>query len=145
MCPVTPMTDLNALCPRWKELRAASRAARERAWAPYSQYHVGAAALAASGEIFTGCNVENASYGLTICAERVAMCSAVAAGHRDVQAVCVALTGVSVPCGACRQFLHEFNPQLLILLDDLSQSGDAPPEAIRLNDLLPRAFSLKRD
>lgn len=139
------MSDLNALLPRWKELRAAARAARERAWAPYSQYHVGAAALAASGEILTGCNVENASYGLTICAERVAMCSAVAAGHRDVQAVCVSLTGVPVPCGACRQFLHEFNPEMLILLDDVSKSDESPPEILRLSDLLPRAFRLAQD
>ncbi len=139
------MIDLSALCPRWQELRDASRAARERAWAPYSKYHVGAAALASTSEIFSGCNVENASYGLTICAERVAMCSAIAAGHRDIQTVCVSLTGVPVPCGACRQFLHEFNSQMLILLDDLTQSSNTPPEAVRLNELLPRAFSLKRD
>ncbi len=73
------------------------------------------------------------------------MCSAVAAGHRDIQTVCVSLTGVPVPCGACRQVLHEFNPQMLILLDDLSQSNNTPPEAVRLNELLPRGFILKRD
>ena len=139
------MTDLNALCPNWKELCDASRAVRERAWAPYSKYYVGASVLAPTGEIFAGCNVENASFGLTICAERVAMCLAVTAGHRIVQAVCISLTGVAVPCGACRQFLHEFNPEVLILLDDLTQSTEAPPEILRLSELLPRAFRLKHD
>lgn len=139
------MTDLDALLPNWERLRDASRAVRERAWAPYSGYNVGAAVLAASGEIFSGCNVENASYGLTVCAERVAVCSAVAAGFRDIHAVCISLTGVPVPCGACRQFLSEFNPEMLILLDDVSQSVDVRPEALRLSDLLPRAFRLVRD
>ena len=71
------------------------------------------------------------------------MCSAVAAGQREIQAVCVSLTGVAVPCGACRQFLVEFNPEMLILLDDVSLATEVPPEAIRLSDLLPRAFWLE--
>ncbi|MCA9084857.1 MAG: cytidine deaminase [Planctomycetaceae bacterium] len=139
---------------QWQELVAASREARGRAYAPYSQYPVGAAVLTASGRIFAGCNVENSSYGNTICAERVAVCSAVAEGHREFQAIVVSLTGVAVPCGTCRQFLYEFNPEMMVLLDDLtglntpelsrsvSQSSLTPPEVVVLKDLLPRGFRL---
>jgi cytidine deaminase len=139
------MRPLDVEIPRWNELRAAARSARERAWAPYSKYRVGAAILTDSDDIVSGCNVENASYGLTICAERVAACSAIAAGHRTLQAICVSLTGVPVPCGACRQFLMEFNPDMLVLLDDLSGNLTALPEILVLRDLLPRAFRLQHD
>ena len=91
--------------------------ARLNAYAPYSQFHVGAALLAADGRIFAGANVENASLGLTMCAERVALGAAAAAGVRSVAAVAVA--GVDddgvVPCGACRQVLSEFSPSMLII------------------------------
>jgi len=91
--------------------------ARLNAYAPYSQFHVGAALLAADGRVFTGANVENASLGLTMCAERVALGAAAAAGARSVVAVAVA--GVDddgvVPCGACRQVLSEFSPSMLII------------------------------
>lgn len=127
---------------RWKELVAASRDVRTKAYARYSGYHVGAAILTASGDIFTGCNVENASYGLTICAERGAVCAAIAAGQRDIVAACISLTGQPVPCGTCRQFLYEFNPQMILLLDNLDQP-DAPPEAVCLAELLPRGFRLE--
>lgn len=95
------------------ELERAARAARERAYAPYSHFHVGAALVVASGEIFTGANVENASYGLCICAERNAVVAAALAGHRDVRAICV-VTDASPPaspCGMCRQTLLEFAAQ----------------------------------
>ena len=131
-----------ARIPEWIALRDAARKVREKAWAPYSKYHVGAAVLTDSGEIFTGCNVENASYGLTICAERVAVCSAVAHGHRAFRAICISLTGVPVPCGACRQFLMEFSPQLPVILDNLDSAGDNDPEVVLLSELLPRAFRL---
>lgn len=98
--------------------------------------------LTDDGQIFSGCNVENASYGLTVCAERVAVCSAVAAGFQKFAAVCVSLTGMPVPCGSCRQFLNEFNPQMIVLLDDLDQPAENSPECVRLSDLLPRAFKL---
>ncbi|MBL8819598.1 MAG: cytidine deaminase [Planctomyces sp.] len=124
----------------WRELKASSREARQRAYARYSGFKVGAALLTEDGKIFTGCNVENASYGLTICAERAAVCSAIAAGAGRVVAVCVSLTGIAVPCGTCRQFLHEFNPEMLVLLDDLS-SPDTVPELTSLSALLPRPFS----
>lgn len=136
------MNSLLAQIPEWVVLRDAARQVREKAWAPYSKYHVGAAVLTDSGVIFTGCNVENASYGLTICAERVAICSAVAQGHRCFRAICISLTGVPVPCGACRQFLMEFSPQLPVLLDNLDSAEGAAPEVVLLSDLLPRAYRL---
>ena len=91
--------------------------ARLNAYAPYSQFHVGAALLAADGRVFTGANVENASLGLSMCAERVALGAAAAAGARSIAAIAVA--GVDdegvVPCGACRQVLSEFSPKMLII------------------------------
>jgi cytidine deaminase len=103
-------------------------AVRERAHAPYSEFQVGAAVLAAGGEIFAGCNVENASYGLTICAERVAIGTAVAAGHKKILAVAVATSGGYAPCGACRQVLSEFGPAMEVILidaDDPTQFSSA--------------------
>ena len=128
--------------PQWRELQTAARAVRENAWAPYSRYQVGASVLASDGRIFVGCNVENASYGLTICAERVAISTAIAQGCSSFIAICVSLTGIPVPCGACRQFLVEFNPELLVLLDDINHPTGTPPELIPLSELLPRAFRL---
>ena len=93
-------------------LERAARAAQATAYAPYSGFKVGAALLTGSGEIFTGANVENASYGLTVCAERTACIAAALAGHRDVRAICV-VTDASPPaspCGMCRQTLLEFTP-----------------------------------
>lgn len=134
--------NLEVELPRWRELQTAARAARGNAWAPYSRYQVGAAVLASDGRIFVGCNVENASYGLTICAERVAICTAIAQGCASFSAICVSLTGIPVPCGACRQFLVEFNPEMLVLLDDVDHTVDMPPELVQLSELLPRAFRL---
>jgi cytidine deaminase len=82
--------------------------AREKAHAPYSKYKVGAALLAKSGAIYTGCNVENASYGLTVCAERVAICKAVSEGEKDFLAIAVATSNGAPPCGACLQVMAEF-------------------------------------
>jgi cytidine deaminase len=137
--------SLEQLVPEWRELQEAARRVRQFAWASYSGFQVGAALLTVSGEIITGCNVENASYGLTICAERVAVCSAVAMGHREFTTICVSLTGIPVPCGACRQFMVEFNPQLLVLLDDASLAAGSEPELVVLADLLPRAFRIEPD
>lgn len=121
-------------------LVAAARAVRKKAYAPYSGFNVGAAIRVAGGDIFVGCNVENASYGLTICAERTAMVEAVAAGQRNPEVICVSLTGVPVPCGSCRQFLYEFNPQLILLLDNVDSANR--PEVVSLRELLPRGFEL---
>lgn len=134
--------NLDVELPQWRELQTAARAARGNAWAPYSRYQVGAAVLTSDGSIFVGCNVENASYGLTICAERVAICTAIAQGCSSFTAICVSLTGIPVPCGACRQFLVEFNPEMHVLLDDVDHTADTPPELVRLSELLPRAFRL---
>ena len=129
-----------ALPPQWSEMIEASRAARANAHAPFSGYPVGAAVLTQDGRIFGGCNVENSSYGLTICAERIAVGSAVAAGQKKIMAVAISLTGVAIPCGACRQVLYDFNPDMTVVIDDLSKDSEEPPEAISLRDLLPRGF-----
>lgn len=115
---------------------------RSHAYAPYSQFLVGAALETASGRIFTGCNVENCSYGLTICAERTAATAAVAAGERDFKRIALALSGSGTPCGACRQFLAEFNPALLITIVD----ADAPERIVEtdLAKLLPDGFRFSR-
>jgi cytidine deaminase len=98
-------------------LRAAARAASAHAYAPYSGFRVGAACVTGSGRIFTGVNVENASYGLTVCAERNAIFQAVAAGERDVRAVVVytPTPEPATPCGACRQVLCEFGDDIAIV------------------------------
>lgn len=121
-------------------LLAQARDVAERAYVPYSNFPVGAAALTADGSIFAGCNVENASYGLTICAERSAVTALVSAGHRDIVAIAVSAPRVplTTPCGACRQVLNEFRPvseDMVVILDD-RETG----YAIRLGDLLPKAF-----
>jgi cytidine deaminase len=97
-------------------VRAASEA-RKQAYAPYSGFAVGAAVQCKSGAVFVGSNIENISYGLTICAERIAMASAVAAGEREFVAIAVVADTSEpiVPCGACRQFLAEFAPELIIV------------------------------
>ena len=113
--------------------------AQQRAYARYSRFQVGAALLAANGEVFAGCNVENASYGLTNCAERTALFSAVAAGQQQFLMLAIAAPGGASPCGACRQVLVEFAPELFILLvdsNDLSKIVEA-----NLRDLLPGAFT----
>ena len=124
----------------WEALVEQSRAVRQHAYAPFSKFQVGAALKVDGGEIFTGCNVENSSYGLTICAERTAAVSAVAAGSTAFQVISISLDECPVPCGACRQFLYEFNPRLICLLDQIVEPG--PPVCVRLDDLLPLGFRL---
>ena len=120
-------------------LRHAALTVRSQAYAPYSKFQVGAAVLTADGEVFAGCNVENASYGLTICAERVAVGTAVAAGHKQIVAVAVASSGGHSPCGACRQVLSEFGPAMEVILID----ADDPTKmrTTTLATLLPEQFS----
>lgn len=112
--------------------------AREKAYAPYSKFLVGAAVLTSDGQIFGGCNVENASYGLTICAERVAAGTAVAAGSREIIAVAVATPGGHSPCGACRQVLAEFGGGMTVLLVDTEKSDNI--RETTLDRLLPEQF-----
>jgi len=116
----------------------AAAAAATKAYAPYSHFSVGAALLTDTGEIFTGCNVENASYGLTICAERVAVFRAVAEGAKSFRALAISVPGAGSPCGACRQVLREFGPYLEILLAD--EHGILQRKST-LEALLPDAFS----
>lgn len=121
-----------------EDLLSAAIYARQKAYAPYSGFMVGAALRGSVGELFSGCNVENASYGLTICAERTTVCSAVAAGFQTfTQMVIVADSETPCPpCGACRQFLFEFAPNLELWVANLS--GET--KFHRLCDLLPVAF-----
>lgn len=123
-----------------RELVGAAQAARERAYAPYSGFTVGAAVEASSGAIYTGCNVENASYGLTICAERVAAFRAVAAGEREIIALAVVSGPGATPCGACRQVLAEFTSQpeevTIIVVN-----GQGDERRYTLGQLLPANFS----
>jgi cytidine deaminase len=122
-----------------QHLVAAASAVRRNAHAPYSKFRVGAALLASSGKIYTGVNVENASYGLTICAERVAVGNAVAAGERRFVAVAIVAPGAAMPCGACRQVLAEFGDCAVIRAD--ARKG-RPAQVEVLSGLLPRAFRL---
>ena len=110
--------------------------AASNAYAPYSHFKVGAALVASDGQIFRGCNVENVSYGLTICAERSAIVSAIAAGCREFsKIVIVADTDQPVsPCGACRQVLAEFNPEMEVMLANFH----GKIESYKLSELLPR-------
>lgn len=122
------------------ELIAAALAVRGKAYAKYSHFQVGAAIRAADGRIFAGCNVENASYGLTICAERSAVFAAVAAGEDCFTAIAIATAGGYPPCGACRQVLAEFAPELPIFIVD----ADQPDQIVEtdLAALLPGRFTL---
>jgi cytidine deaminase len=122
------------------KLVAAAKAAQRRAHAPYSKFHVGAALLTKSGKVYTGCNVENASYGLTICAERVALTKAVSEGHRQFTTIAVVAPSKALsPCGACRQVLAEFGEMVVVCVDSRNA------KRIRrhlLSELLPHAFKL---
>ena len=122
-----------------KELLEAALAARERAYAPYSKFLVGAAVRAESGKIYTGCNIENASYGLTVCAERNALFNAVGEGERNFTALCVVgdTEEPISPCGACRQVMAEFNVPCIILANI---KGDV--KEYTLEELLPYGFTL---
>ena len=120
-----------------QDLVSRAIAARRQAYVPYSNFPVGAALLTRSGKIFTGCNVENASYGLTVCAERVAIWKAVSEGETDFSALAVATNIGGSPCGACRQVMAEFAPGMPVLIADLS--GQASETSVA--DLLPLAFT----
>lgn len=121
-----------------EKLVAAARAARERAYAPYSNFPVGAAVLCADGRVFEGCNIENASFGLTICAERVALFNAVAAGCREIEALAIVGPGADPlsPCGACRQVMVELSPDAEVIM-----AGDAGVRRRSVRQLMPEAFA----
>jgi cytidine deaminase len=123
------------------EMKRIAREAARRAYAPYSSFAVGAAVLGESGAIHAGANVENASYGLSICAERNAIFRAVAEGERTIRAVCVYTPTPlpSTPCGACRQVIFEFGAEALIVC-----CTDEADRRYALRDLLPEAFLLPK-
>jgi len=120
---------------QYSELTAAAARARKNAYAPYSKFTVGAALLSKEGKVFVGSNVENISFGLTICAERSAVAAAVVSGHRDLDAIAILADSKKpvLPCGACRQVLAEFNPSMKIF----AATTDGEVEEFSLKDLLP--------
>ncbi len=113
-----------------------AQAVRDQAYAPYSHYPVGAALLTEDGEIFTGCNIENAVYPATCCAERVAIFKAVSEGHRSFQAIAVATENGGSPCGVCRQVMREFAPNMTVLITDAAGAVRQTSVA----ELLPDSF-----
>lgn len=123
----------------WDGLLRLARAARLAAVAPFSGYRVGAALEAEDGTVYTGCNIENASFGLTMCAERVALFKALSEGARRFRRIAIAADGPEppFPCGACRQLLFEYAPGAEVLVE-----GAGPARAIE--DLLPQGFRLRR-
>jgi cytidine deaminase len=124
------MTDLSTL------IQHAITASRN-AYVPYSHYHVGAALLARDGRIFTGCNVENASYPVCICGERTALVKAVSEGAREFETLVVATLNGGTPCGVCRQMLYEFAPDLRVVIVDFD--GKVYHD-VRLHELLAHGF-----
>lgn len=122
-----------------RRLLQEAETARQQAYVPYSRFRVGAALVTASGRIVRGCNIENASFGLTNCAERTALFTAVAAGEKDVEAMAVVADteDLTTPCGACRQVLVELAPRARVIIGNLK--GDVMVTTSR--DLLPGAFT----
>lgn len=120
-----------------RELVQRAIQARERAYAPYSRYAVGAAVLAADGTVVPGCNVENAAYPATICAERVALTAAVAQGKRDLIAIAVVTENGGSPCGTCRQVMAELGPEMVVYVGDVNGNYETTSVA----DLLPGSFT----
>ena len=123
------------------ELLAAARAVRERAYAPYSHFLVGAALRAENGQVFVGCNVENASYGATICAERSAILAMVAAGQRTISSIAVFTDAdtLAMPCGLCRQVISEFQRDAQLLVANPRQQ-----RVLDFSEIFPEPFVLDR-
>lgn len=124
-----------------EKLIEAAREARENAHAPFSRFKVGAALLTKSGETITGCNIENASYGLTMCAERVAIFKAISEGRKDFTKICVVADtdDLTPPCGACRQIIWEFCGDTEVLMSNLQ----GKTATFQMSELLPKAFDAK--
>ena len=122
----------------YEHLIVVARQSRENAHAPYSNFRVGAALRAISGRVFGGCNVENATYGLTVCAERTAIFKAISEGERGFDAICVVTDtdALTPPCGACRQLIWEFCGDIPVILANLK----GKTEIVQMRDLFPRPF-----
>ena len=119
------------------ELITSAITARERAYAPYSEFQVGAALLGKSGRVYTGCNVENAAYGPSMCAERTAVFKAVSEGEREFEAIAVVTENGVSPCGTCRQVMMEFAPEMTVIIADTQ--GNVRRTTVR--NLLPDGFT----
>jgi cytidine deaminase len=119
------------------DLIALAVEARKKAHAPYSNFAVGAALLTKSGQVYTGCNVENASYGLSVCAERVAVFKAVSEGEQEFEAIAIVTENGVTPCGACRQVLMEFGDDIQVIAADTAGHR----RVFALTDLLPEGFT----
>jgi len=132
---------VNALPPELEALLAEARAVRERAYAPYSAFQVGAALRAENGAIFVGCNVENASYGATICAERSAVLAMVAAGQRVIGSIAVFTDAetLAMPCGLCRQVISEFQRDAQLIVANPRQR-----RVLMFSEIFPEPFVLDR-
>ena len=124
-----------------EELVKAAKEARQNSYAPYSEFRVGAAIEMEDGEIYTGCNVESASYGLTVCAERVAIWKAISEGKHQVKNIAVVADTkeLTPPCGVCRQIIWEFGGNVPVTLANLNGGR----ETVEMKELLPRAFDTK--
>jgi len=129
---------MNKYSPSAQELIALANEARKNAYAPYSHYHVGAALLGKSGKIYTGVNVENAVYPLTLCAERVALFKAISEGEREFKAISVVTENGGSPCGSCRQALAEFGLDMVVYI---ANSEGTLLEETTVRALLPHTFS----
>jgi cytidine deaminase len=129
---MTP-TEIDKLCMR-------ARTAAQRAHTPYSDYPVGAALVATNGDIFTGCNVESSSFGLTVCAERNAIACALAAGAKQFKALAIYSRNGATPCGACRQVIWDICGNILVILCDINDNV----QTYRITELLPHPFDARK-
>ena len=137
------------------ELYRMAENARKNAYAPFSGFQVGAALLTKAGRVYTGVNVENSSYGATICAERTAFVKAISEGERDFDSIAISAGSVpSLPCGICRQFMYEFAPDIRVITGPLDKTGDGSVShetgdgglsVKTLRELLPDGFVLERE
>ena len=123
--------------------------AKQNAYTPYSHYKVGAAILTKSGKVYTGCNVECSSYGMTICAERTALVKAISEGNKDFEKIAVVGGNedelkYTTPCGACRQFLADFNKNMDVIMGYID-NNEIKEKVMPLNELLPETFELKNN
>lgn len=126
---------------KWQaELINSAIQAQEKTYSPYSHYPVGAAIKTNDGKVFHGTNIENASYGLTICAERSAVFNAVTSGEKNIQAIAIVTKNGGLPCGACRQVLNEFNPEMTVLISDTNKTII---KEYKLSELLLEGFGPK--
>lgn len=124
---------------KYKELYKKAVETMPNAYAPFSKFKVGAALLTTTGEVFTGVNVENSSFGGTICAERTAMVKAISEGYREFEAIAIVTSeGMGWPCGICRQFMYEFSPEMKVI----TGADEENLQVYELTELLPEGFKL---